>query len=232
MQVMSGVGDMGSDSASDGVVQRGCPFCAIANKHSSNETTLLYEDNNYVVIQDIREAVDNHYLLITKKHIKPSLLVVTAVMANQTTNWSDICNQIQSGNYKTVRLTDSRMQLFCGQQSYTFTIGDIRSAQITQISNLYPFDLSPIDECFENNGKVYYIRNNELIQYNGLDVNSYHWNQNQPSIPCLIIKKNGQTIGFFVPNNSCSYSSGQSMSTTNDIQVIAYGSASSVSMSS
>ncbi|CAG2107520.1 unnamed protein product, partial [Medioppia subpectinata] len=70
MRAMSGVGDMGSDTASDGVVQKGCPFCAIAHKQSSNETTLLYEDNNYVIIQDIRPAVDHHYLLITKKHIK------------------------------------------------------------------------------------------------------------------------------------------------------------------
>ncbi|XP_054164028.1 uncharacterized protein LOC128961782 [Oppia nitens] len=147
-------------------------------------------------------------------------------------NWSQVCSQLQSGNYKTVRLQDSKIRLFFGDNYYTFTLGDIRSLQTNQISDLFPYDLSPIQECFENNGKTYYIRQNRLIEYNGANIGqSRSWNPNQPTISCVAIRINGYTVGFFVPPNSYNSMSGQSMSSANNIQVIAYGSSSSVSMS-
>jgi len=175
--------------------------------------------------------VNKSVFLISFQLLSAALHTMADNDTNQSTHWSDICDQIKDGNYKTVRLPDSRIQLFCGQKSYTFKVGDIRAAQMNAISNLYPFTSTPITQCFQYNERVYYIRDNQLIQYNGLTVSSSQWNQNKPSIPCVIIKRSEQTIGFFVTPNSCPYSSAQSMSSTNDIQVMAYGSGSSVSMS-
>ncbi|CAG2167670.1 unnamed protein product [Oppiella nova] len=57
------------DQNEDKVVDNKCIFCNISNKMTAN-TQLLYEDDNYVIIRDIRPVVDHHYLLITKSHIK------------------------------------------------------------------------------------------------------------------------------------------------------------------
>ncbi|CAG2181500.1 unnamed protein product, partial [Oppiella nova] len=61
--------DQMGDQNEDKVMDNKCIFCNISNKMTAN-TQLLYEDDNYVIIRDIRPVVDYHYLLITKSHIK------------------------------------------------------------------------------------------------------------------------------------------------------------------
>ena len=145
---------------------------------------------------------------------------------------ANVCDQIDSGNYKTVRLSNGNIQLISGENSYTFSEGNIKNAKIDSISKLSPNDLSPITECFANNGKIYYIRQNKAIVYDGQSVSSFTWNPTSTNISRLIIARNGKTTGFLVPPTSQNTGSGESMSSTNDVSVMAYGSGSSVSISS
>ncbi|XP_078319883.1 adenosine 5'-monophosphoramidase HINT3-like isoform X4 [Crassostrea virginica] len=46
-----------------------CIFCKIANLQD-HETRILYQDDEFVAINDIRPAADQHYLIITKQHIR------------------------------------------------------------------------------------------------------------------------------------------------------------------
>ena len=88
---------MSDPKADHNQVESDCIFCGIANKlrddsqllyevttsfeyviicHNINRNYLSYfismrsKDDKYVIIKDIRPAVEHHYLLITKKHIK------------------------------------------------------------------------------------------------------------------------------------------------------------------
>ena len=45
-----------------------CVFCQIINKEV--ETQLVYEDENFIVIKDIKPLAPIHLLVITKKHIQ------------------------------------------------------------------------------------------------------------------------------------------------------------------
>ncbi|XP_064626666.1 adenosine 5'-monophosphoramidase HINT3-like isoform X2 [Lineus longissimus] len=49
--------------------KQGCIFCVIAQKDDP-ETTILYEDEDVVVFQDIKPAAPHHYLAIPKTHIR------------------------------------------------------------------------------------------------------------------------------------------------------------------
>ena len=145
----------------------------------------------------------------------------------------EICDQIDSGDYKTVRLPDDSIQLIADDKVYTFKEGDIGNAKITDVSRIYPYDKSPIDECFVNNGDVYYIRKKKAMVYDDQTYKStFAWSPSSGKVPSLTIKQNGETLGFFVPPISQNTGFGQSMSQSNNIQVMAYGGASSVSMTS
>lgn len=45
-----------------------CVFCDIVNKQSKN-TNIEFENDNLIIIKDIKPATEHHYLAITKKHI-------------------------------------------------------------------------------------------------------------------------------------------------------------------
>ncbi|KAG4073510.1 hypothetical protein HA402_000734 [Bradysia odoriphaga] len=47
---------------------RECVFCNIVSKKENTE--LLFENNNFVIIRDIKPACDFHYLAIPKRHIR------------------------------------------------------------------------------------------------------------------------------------------------------------------
>ena len=147
----------------------------------------------------------------------------------------NICNQLVTGDYKTVRLLDGKIRLIYGDKYYTFKEGGIKSAQIKNISELYPYNSTPIDQTFVNNQQIYYIRGNQAVVYSnsGDTPNAYVWRLTDPSaqLPRLIIKRKGEITGLFVAPQSSNSGIGQSMSSSNDIQVLAYGSSSSVSIS-
>ncbi|XP_062619301.1 adenosine 5'-monophosphoramidase HINT3-like isoform X1 [Saccostrea cucullata] len=46
-----------------------CVFCRIANLQDPN-TTILFQDEEFVAFRDRSPAADHHYLIITKQHIK------------------------------------------------------------------------------------------------------------------------------------------------------------------
>jgi len=48
---------------------RECVFCNIISKKNNTETEVLFENESFVIIKDIRPACDFHYLAIPKKHI-------------------------------------------------------------------------------------------------------------------------------------------------------------------
>lgn len=49
-------------------MSRECIFCNIANKKQNTE--ILFENENFVIIKDIRPACEFHYLAIPKRHIR------------------------------------------------------------------------------------------------------------------------------------------------------------------
>lgn len=154
------------------------------------------------------------------------------VIRTQSSMAEEICDKLDSGDYKTVRLLDDSIQLIVDDKVYTFKEGDIANAKTSDLSHIYPYDETPVDQCFVNNGKVYYIRNKMAVEYDGKTYKSFRWSPSDGKIPSLTIKQSGQLLGFFVPPTSQGTGFGQSMTQSNNIQVMAYGGASSVSMSS
>lgn len=49
-------------------MSRECIFCNIVSKKQNTE--LLFENDSFVIIKDIRPACDFHYLAIPKRHIR------------------------------------------------------------------------------------------------------------------------------------------------------------------
>jgi len=134
----------------------------------------------------------------------------------------DVCN-FESGDYKTVRLEDGRISLFKKDKYYTFSEGDIRHAEVNPITDIYPHSDTPIEECFVTNGNIYYLRGNDAVVYKGQIPQVFHWQQLEASINHLIIRKNGQEIGFFVPPKTSSNGFSRSISRSNDMEIVSFG---------
>uniref|UniRef100_A0A023GFA9 Adenosine 5'-monophosphoramidase HINT3 n=1 Tax=Amblyomma triste TaxID=251400 RepID=A0A023GFA9_AMBTT len=58
-----------SEGATTEAQMESCIFCKIV-AGKDPKTTLLYQDEEYVVFQDIHPASTHHYLIVPKKHLK------------------------------------------------------------------------------------------------------------------------------------------------------------------
>lgn len=69
MGALMGKASTDSTNAPETGRQDGCIFCNIV-EGKDQKTTLLYQDEDYVVFPDIHPAATHHYLIVPKKHFK------------------------------------------------------------------------------------------------------------------------------------------------------------------
>jgi len=77
-----------------------CIFCKIANKESA--TKIFYEDDDVIVIQDIKPIAKQHYLIITKKHFDNLNDIIQNspdILCRITLNIKKIANSIGMQDY-------------------------------------------------------------------------------------------------------------------------------------
>lgn len=154
--------------------------------------------------------------------LKPIIFLILATVPHMMAVDEDVCN-FSNGDYKTLRFSDGKIFLFKGQKYYSFLPGELKNAQFGTIKDISPYDSSPIDQCFINNGKVFYVRGNEAVIYDDGRVTRIDWNKYKSSVSHLIIRRNGQITGFFAPPVSPRFGLGQSNSMSNNLNIMAYG---------
>jgi len=137
----------------------------------------------------------------------------------------DICGDFHRGNYKTMRFGDGKIFLFKGNRYYSFFPGNIRNKQSGFIREIFQNTDDSIDHCFIFNGKVYYVKGDNTVIYENSDSNPQResWQNIHSKVPHMTMKRNGHTLGFFVPPKGNYGGSGQSFSQANDLSLIAYG---------
>ncbi|XP_078319881.1 adenosine 5'-monophosphoramidase HINT3-like isoform X3 [Crassostrea virginica] len=105
-----------------------CIFCKIANLQD-HETRILYQDDEFVAINDIRPAADQHYLIITKQHIRDpkhlkgsDLDLLERLVATGEKVLKDAGGNIEEASF----LLDGQMAMSCQRLVTTSTVSMLR----------------------------------------------------------------------------------------------------------
>jgi len=142
-------------STTERQIDEKCIFCRIAN-NISNESQLLYEDQNYVIIKDIRPAVEHHYLLITKNHIKSGKQLKSSEDIEMIKRMKEIGLDFMSSK----GLNDDR------EMRMGFHWPPFNSISHLHLHILYPISrMSFISRMVFRSGSFWFVEINDLIEW-------------------------------------------------------------------
>ncbi|XP_054152619.1 adenosine 5'-monophosphoramidase HINT3-like [Oppia nitens] len=136
-------------------VDENCIFCQISN-NLTNNSQLLYEDNNLVIINDIKPAVDQHYLVLPKKHI-------TNIKNMKKEESIQIINNMKTigENFMKSKGFTDESQLRMGYHWPPFN-----SISHIHLHLLYPIrQMSWISRVIFKTGSFWFVEINDLIQW-------------------------------------------------------------------
>lgn len=136
---------------------------------------------------------------------------------------TDQCD-LKSGNYKLLKFSDGKLFFFQDKHYYLVERGKkLTEADYGDLTDIYPNTNTPIDECFIQNGNVFYIRGDESTVYVDNEPQTISWSKLKPYVAHVEIYINGENSGFFAPPKSNPYSSGYSQSVSGSTAIISYG---------